>query len=154
LAGMHVDHTDPGASLEPFVTGPPAWSWHYDYVRSLLAAKTTVAGAYRDSEAKGATNPATPRAKTFTWPSGSSFLMQVAKHPRQGASEPLSLHPVAAANPLVALPVCADLALSLSMRQGDSEGSSTMQPPLLGWGAGRLDSGAATSVGGPLVPPN
>jgi len=155
VAGMHVNGADPLARYQPFLVGPPAWSWRYDYVRSQLAARTPVVGAYRDTEPKGAANPAAPRDHQFTWPAGSQFRMDVHKFPRQGDYDALYIHPVdAAASPAVALPICGDLGLVLPMRQGASEAVTTLGPAQLGWDAGRLDGGARTSVGAPLVPPN
>jgi hypothetical protein len=155
LAGMHVDPADPASLLLPFVVGPPAWSWRYDYVRSLIAASSVVVGAYRDNEPKGVTNPSAGRDRNFTWPAGSTFQMNVHKFPRQGDYDALYIHPVdATASPVLALPACGDLALMLPMRQGASEGANSFALPLLGWGPGRLDVGARTSVAAPLVPPN
>jgi hypothetical protein len=155
LAGTRVDTADPGAARRPFIVGRPAWSWRYDYVNTLITAHTIVAGAFRANEPKGAANPPAARDHSVTWPVGSAFHISVHKFPRQGDYDALYIHPVdATANPVLALPVCGDLGLVLSMRQGASEGSTTFGLPLLGWGPGRLDSGARTSVGAPLVPPN
>jgi hypothetical protein len=155
LAGLHVDPKDPLAARSPFVTGPPAWSWRYDYLRSLLAAATTVAGAFRDNEPKGAANTPAGRDLNLTWPAGTAFQIGVHKFPRQGDYDALYIHPVdAAAAPVLQIPMSGDLGLVLNMRQGASESAVATNLPLLGWGPGRLDSGAHTSVGAPLVPPN
>ena len=155
LAGMHVDGTDPEAAFRPFLAGPLAWSWRYDYVRTLIAAHTVVVGAYRASEPKGATAPPAARNGTFTWPVGSAFRFNVHKFPREGDYDALHIHPVdTTGSPVLPLAVSGDLGLVLPMRQGASEGASTFGLPLLGWGPGRLDSGARSSAGAPLVPPN
>lgn len=155
LAGMHVNHAIPFSVNRPFVFGPPAWSWRYDYVRSLLAARTAVAGAFRDNEPKGATSPPAARDRSVTWPAGSAFQIGVHKYPRQGDYDALFIHPVdATASPALAIPICGDLGLALVVRQGASEGANTLGLPLLGWGPGQIDSGAHTSVGAPLAPPN
>lgn len=155
LAGMHVDAANPDAARRPFVIGPPAWSWRYDYVRTLVAVRTVIAGAFRANEPKGATSPPAARDRNVIWPAGTAFQISVHKYPRQGDYDALYIHPIdTTANPALALPVCGDLGLVLPMRQGASEGATTFGLPLLGWGPGRLDSGARTSVGAPLVPPN
>ena len=156
LAGLHVTGTGIGARQEAIIAGPPAWSWRYDYVRSLLSGvSATVVGAFRDTEPNGAANPPATRDQDFTWPTGTSFQMNVHKFPRQGNYDALYIHPVdTTANPVLSLPVSGDLGLVLVMRQGATEGATTLNFPLLGWGPGRLDGGARTSVGAPLVPPN
>lgn len=155
LAGLHVNGADPAARLRPFTIGPPAWSWRYDYVRTLVAARTVVAGSYHLSEPKGAADPAATRDHNFTWPSGSAFTLNVHKFGRQGDYDALYIHPIdTTANPVLELPVSGDLGLVLLMRQGASESTNTFGLPRLGWGPGRLDAGAHTSVGAPLVPPN
>jgi hypothetical protein len=155
LAGLHVNPKDPAAARWPFVVGPPAWSWRYDYVRSLLAARTAVTGAYRDNEPKGGAQPPAARDLKVTWPAASAFQIGVHKFSRQGDYDALYIHPIdATPTPALQIPMAGDLGLVLNMRQGASESSVASNLPLLGWGPGRLDSGANTSVGAPLMPPN
>ena len=151
LAAVHVDPSDKKGVM-PLTLGSPDWSWRYDYVRSLIAHKTTIAGAYLDNEPKG--DALVQRDGNYVWPAGSSFSFAVHKFPRQGDYDALFIQPVAASTPAPSLPVAGDLGLSLYVRQGISEGANAFGLPLLGWGPGNLDSGADTSVGSPLVPPN
>ena len=155
LAGQHVNGADPFAVRLPFIAGSASWSWRYDYVKSLLAARTAVAGSFRDNEPKGAVAQPAARDLSVTWPAASAFTIGVHKFPRQGDFDALHIHPAdSSANPAVAVPGCGDLGLTLAMRQGASEGATIPGVPVLGWGPGQLDSGARSSAGAPLVPPN
>jgi hypothetical protein len=149
-AGVHnVDALRWLAFVAPF-----EWSWRYDYVRSLLGAATTFAGVFRDSEPKGNANAV--RTASFVWPAGSAFQLNVRKLPRQGTYDVLYIHPVdATAAPVLGFPAGGDLGLRLSFRRGLGNGIISYDDSmLLGWGTGRLDQGANTSLGAPLIPPN
>jgi hypothetical protein len=145
-----VDVTQP--VIIPVSTTPPlAWSWRYDFVRTLLAASKTVIGAYHGDEAKGKSTPV--RAMQVNWPSMSAFNMDVTKLPKQGSYDAIIIHPVdTSATPVVAFPAWGDLGLVLPLRYGLSGGDGFGNA--LGWGTGRLDQGSYTTHGAPLVPPN
>jgi hypothetical protein len=92
--------------------------------------------------------------------------MTVYKRGRQGAFDSVHVHPAMGVHngrTIVPAPFCADLCIHVHVRWGVvalsgqiPRAPGTINRPLyLGWGpTGRLDQGAHTTLGAPLVPPN
>jgi hypothetical protein len=141
----------------------PHWSWLFDYVYPDFAGTKQFVAVYAVGEANEPRG-ATERRVTVTWPpslanSPNAPTMLVLKTPRQGAYD--SIHVNAAMNPdsqnrpTIAAPFCADKCIHLHWRWGVvATSAATDKYAFLGWGNGRLDQGAGTWLGAPLVPPN
>jgi hypothetical protein len=135
------------------------WSWLFDYTRALTPDPTHFTAVYGvgDEGADGA-NALTPRSDVINWPAP-PFEMTVRKVARQGAYD--NLHIVASMGQdskeraLAPAPVCADMCLHLHWRWG-TMGTNVARYPehFIGWGNGRVDQGARTTRGAPLIPPN
>lgn len=132
---------------------PLSWSWRQDYVRTVSAA-TTVVAAYRSSEPKG--DPNGVRQQSVVWPPLTTTQLAIDKVPRQGMYDTLYVHPIdGTASPGADFPGAGDLCLRLPLRRGLGAGSQAFDGgPFRGWGTGRLDQGANTLRGAPLIPPN
>ncbi len=158
----HRDYGEPGL---------PHWSWLFDYSSPLLSGNKHFVAVYRDGDVttSGNHNGGLPRDKVFPWPppsdltdpppSTNPFQMKVSKVGRQGAYDNVHLHADMGTDdkgrPVVAAPFCADLCLHLHWRWGIVAIGVTRTPySFLGWGNGKLDQGAHTIRGAPLIPPN
>ena len=93
------------------------------------------------------------------------FEMLVHKFGRQGAFDNVHVHPAMGhgAHEVVPAPFCGELCIHLHWRWGIVASNIQLpgkpgfddRPQFLGWGrTGRLDQGAGTAPGAPLVPPN
>jgi hypothetical protein len=174
-AAGHAGATARRGHLDANLPGLPHWSWLFDYVTPLALGVKRFVGVYRRGEA----TPVSPdggadRRVTFTWPVAADkesgvtddFTMTVAKIARQGAFDSIHVHPKMGSHgthEVTPAPFCADLCIHLHVRWGVvalggqiPNAPGTINRPLyLGWGmTGRLDQGAYSSLGAPLVPPN
>jgi hypothetical protein len=152
----------------------PHWSWLFDCVSPLvLGPKRFVAVYGPGKKTPRGGDGGSKRQDKVRWPKPSDqvvsprpYEMTVVKLPRQGAYDNVHVHPAMGSidgREIVPAPFCADLCVHLHVRWGTSAlgGQMPRQPgtmdriPFLGWGlSGRLDQGAHTTLGAPLVPPN
>ncbi|SFT98181.1 hypothetical protein SAMN05660657_04404 [Geodermatophilus amargosae] len=148
--------------------GLPHWSWLFDYVTPLSSGSRRFVAVYRRGELTGANlDGGLDREIKVRWPAGDEeYTMTVEKWGRQGAYDNLHVHPgmgLHGGREVVPAPFCADLCTHLHWRWGAVTQSGQLpatpgaldRPQFLGWGrTGRLDQGAHTTLGAPLVPPN
>ncbi|NHH98694.1 hypothetical protein DYY66_1987 [Candidatus Nitrosotalea sp. FS] len=148
----------------------PHWSWLFDYgVPAVLGNRPSFVGVYCRGEQTVDTknDGGLPRQTVFVWPSptdqnnpSKNYKMIVRKVSRQGTFD--NVH-VSAFHGLdsrgfykTPAPFCAELCLHLHWRWGMSAVSpvGNIKSYFMGWGNGKLDQGAATTIGAPLIPPN
>jgi hypothetical protein len=145
----------------------PHWSWLFDYVIPTLGGTSEFVAVYAAHETtRGGAAAAEPRTDSVRWPPSDrqaspphAYELTVRKVPRQGAYD--NVHVAALmgddeqGRPITSAPFCADKCLHVHWRWGliPTEGAATPFP-FHGWGTGRLDSGAHTVRGAPLIPPN
>ncbi len=158
--------------------GLPHWSWLFDYVSPFSSGTKRFVAVYRQGEKTGANlDGGLVRELQVKWPKASDqepalgkrdCEMTVRKLGRQGAYDNVHVHPkmgMAMGNgrEIVPAPFCAELCMHLHWRWGTVGLSGQLpgtpaaldRPQFLGWGrTGRLEQGAHTAPGAPLVPPN
>ncbi|MEO8153872.1 MAG: hypothetical protein ABI605_12435 [Rhizobacter sp.] len=153
----------------------PYWSWLFDYVQSNVTGTREFVGCYSTSTADAALAGGKPnqvRDLLSEWPpiadvmylpgltyAHGPFTRTVRKLPRQGAFDNIHVHPDMGLDDqgrtIVAAPFCGDLCFHLHWRWGIvSLTGSKAASNFMGWGNGRLDQGAHTVRGTPLIPPN
>jgi hypothetical protein len=148
----------------------PHWSWLFDYVTPMTTGSKRFVATYRDGEKTPANlDGGRERSIKVKWPveadqfvnpvfSAHDYEMTVYKMGRQGAYDSVHIHPSMGIHnnlPIVPAPFCAEICMHLHVRWGLVTPGALDRPQFLGWGrTGRLDDGAHSSPGAPLVPPN
>lgn len=177
----HAGATARRGHIEANLPVLPHWSWLFDYVQSLPVGQKRFVGVWRAGEKTPQNNDGgVPRSMPFKWPVDAdkqthvsnapvifeNYEMTVRKMGRQGAYDSVHVHPAMGshgAHEVVPAPFCADLCIHLHVRWGVVALSGQIpntpgvinRPLYLGWGpTGRLEQGAHTGLGAPLVPPN
>ena len=181
FAHGHTGATARRGHMDANLPGLPHWSWLFDYVTSMPVGSKRFVGVYRPGETTaGGSAGGGERSLKFRWPvpadqvtqigaislPARAYEMTVKKLARQGAYDSVHVHPAMGhmgGHEIVPAPFCADLCIHLHVRWGlvalsgqlPNHPANVNRPLYLGWGlTGKLDRGAHTTLGGPLVPPN
>lgn len=181
FAAGHAGATARRGHLKANLPGLPYWSWLFDYVTPMPVGSKRFVAVYAPAEKTGAgSNAGQPRTLAFKWPviadqnttvgpisvGTNNYEMTVRKMARQGAYDSVHVHPAMGSmggHEIVPAPFCAELCVHLHVRWGivalsgqiANNPANVNRPLYLGWGiTGKLDRGAHTTLGGPLVPPN
>jgi hypothetical protein len=183
IAAGHAGATARRGHMDANLPGLPHWSWLFDYVTRQPLGKKSFVAVYRSGEPTPLSpDGGSDRRVAFKWPVASDqdltqgspgpplsprdYEMTVHKIGRQGTYDSVHVHPGMGSmngNEIVPAPFCADLCIHLHVRWGTIALSGQIpgapgtidRPLFLGWGrTGRLDQGAHTAPGAPLVPPN
>jgi hypothetical protein len=147
----------------------PHWSWLFDYCLPAVNGKKEFVGVYKKGEetARGDDGGLPREERKLPWPETShqtntpkrSYIPTIRKVARQGAYDNLHVSAYHGLDHhgfhLSPAPFCADVCMHLHWRWGTVATSAANNMQIfLGWGTGKLDQGANTILGAPLIPPN
>jgi hypothetical protein len=155
----------------------PHWSWLFDYVLAEMTGTRRLVGTYSTKDTVIGGGPATSfRIAQRDWPVVADqkpvnllhvdptplqrpYTRLVEKRPRQGGFDNVHIHPNMGIDDngqqIVPAPFCGDLCLHVHWRWGLVALQGAIDRQLFtGWGSGRMDRGAHTTDGAPLIPPN
>ena len=155
----------------------PHWSWLFDYVQAEVTGTRRLVGTYSTKDTVNGKSAATIRTVDRVWPAIADqktfsrevnqppkalerpYTRKIEKRPRQGGFDNVHIHPNMgiddSGRQIVPAPFCGDLCLHVHWRWGLVALRGAIDRELFtGWGSGRMDRGAHTTDGAPLIPPN